>query len=317
MSHWLDDAARGLADGRYSRRQVLRRGGTVAGSLVMASVSGSLGGLVLPAVASGAVTCAGRHAPCKAGERCCVGVDVEEVCYHPSIDQCCEENGVKKGVCSRKKECCGHECCDPDNETCCGGRCVSKSSDVVCCRKDAHDPGEACHEGRARTGYRWRSVATSQGPAMTRVSRSAVARAWARRKAKSAVSREGCRTALPRANAAPKESTASHAPATSPRTCAVPKTSTAAVEPAAGHKTATTECVARWHAPMIRHTAARRASSAASSLGSQETVATTTTATMRAVHAAAAQTPTSPSAYTAPRPKPVSSVTTCVAVAER
>ena len=152
MSHWLDDAARGLADGRYSRRQVLRRGGTVAGSLVMASVSGSLGGLVLPAVASGAVTCAGRHAPCKAGERCCVGVDVEEVCYHPSIDQCCEENGVKKGVCSRKKECCGHECCDPDNETCCGGRCVSKSSDVVCCRKDAHDPGEACHEGESEDG---------------------------------------------------------------------------------------------------------------------------------------------------------------------
>ena len=152
MSHWLDDAARGLADGRYSRRQVLRRGGTIAGGVVMASVSGSLGGLVLPAAASGAVTCAGRHTPCRPGQRCCVGVDVEDVCYDPSIDQCCEENGVKKGVCSRQKECCGHECCDPDHETCCGGRCVSKSSDVVCCRKNAHDPGEDCYEGEGEDG---------------------------------------------------------------------------------------------------------------------------------------------------------------------
>ena len=30
MSHWLDDAARGMTEGRYSRRGVLARGGRVA-----------------------------------------------------------------------------------------------------------------------------------------------------------------------------------------------------------------------------------------------------------------------------------------------
>ena len=38
MSHWLDDAARGLAEGRYSRRRVLRRAGGVAVGVLLGSV---------------------------------------------------------------------------------------------------------------------------------------------------------------------------------------------------------------------------------------------------------------------------------------
>lgn len=35
VSHWLDEAAHGLSEGRYSRRQVLRRGGAAAGGALL------------------------------------------------------------------------------------------------------------------------------------------------------------------------------------------------------------------------------------------------------------------------------------------
>ena len=152
MSHWLDDAARGLSEGRYSRRQVLKRGGVAAGGALLGSMTGPLGSLVVPAVATGAVICSGQRRPCKTGEQCCPGFDLEDICYDPSIDQCCVEDGVKKGICSRRKECCGHHCCEPDTQTCCGGGCADKVEELVCCRKNANDPGERCYEDVGEDG---------------------------------------------------------------------------------------------------------------------------------------------------------------------
>ena len=148
MSHWLDDAARGLAQGRYSRRHVLRRGVATAGGAFVGSLVGPFRGLLSPALAFAAVTCAGRTVPCKAGEECCPGLEGEEICYDPSLEQCCvSSHGVERGVCKQTQHCCGHYCCDRHNdccpghpdgccgytEKCCGGDTCYDTTLEYCC----------------------------------------------------------------------------------------------------------------------------------------------------------------------------------------
>jgi hypothetical protein len=120
VSHWLDDTARNLAEGRYNRRQVLRRGGAVlAGGLV--------GTLASPLQAFGRSRTTARRCgvhTCKPGQACCD----DEYCYDPATHKCCG----KGNICARGDSCCGNHCCHAGaNEHCCGGE--------VCCRK-----GQTC-----------------------------------------------------------------------------------------------------------------------------------------------------------------------------
>ena len=110
MSHWLDDAARGLAEGTHSRRDVLRRGGAIAGGAMLVSVTGPLGTL-RRAKATTVAT-----APCP-----------DFAC--PTFDICCG----------------GHTCCNPMTHFCCGESCIPRDRGVGCCHDRAYDPGvEKC-----------------------------------------------------------------------------------------------------------------------------------------------------------------------------
>jgi hypothetical protein len=160
LSHWLDDAARGLSEGRFSRRQVLRRGGAVAGGALAASLTGSIGPL---AVLAREPTC--KNVPCLPPERCCHDV----FCYHPDHDRCCFSDGApyegeegpykcppskpkcckhRKHCCPETHECCGEECYHPSKEKCCHNangvsNHVCKHSEG-CCGGDCYDPRYQC-----------------------------------------------------------------------------------------------------------------------------------------------------------------------------
>jgi hypothetical protein len=73
LSHWLDDAARGLSEGRYNRRQVLRRGGAVAAGTLAASVTGPLAALTRATAAAAGVPCPDFNSPCLSPDTCCGG----------------------------------------------------------------------------------------------------------------------------------------------------------------------------------------------------------------------------------------------------
>ncbi len=120
MSHWLDDAARGLAQGTHSRREVLRRGGTVAAGAMFTSISAPIGALA--AAATGGTRCPDGH------------------------------------HCGGNTTCCKHDCCDTATELCCGGGCKSANpktehccenkifpKSVTCCRHPYRDEaGKLC-----------------------------------------------------------------------------------------------------------------------------------------------------------------------------
>lgn len=129
MSHWLDEAARGLAEGTHSRRQVLRRGSAIAASALV-------GSLARPAGVFAAVTSC-KRLPCRKGLDCCHGRD----CYLKGTEKCCADGHI----CPPYGECCGKRCCDRGHlgEHCCDGRCIPR--DYHCCRStQAVGPQEPC-----------------------------------------------------------------------------------------------------------------------------------------------------------------------------
>ncbi len=130
MSHWLDDAARGLAEGSHSRRDVLRRGGAVAAGAVLGSVTGSLSAFTPVALAAGCAT-----VPCDPSRSCCAGRE----CWNPASEQCCEDGHICKLL---GETCCKNDCCDNTHEHCCAGECISKSR--KCCGPDSAADGTKC-----------------------------------------------------------------------------------------------------------------------------------------------------------------------------
>jgi hypothetical protein len=177
VSHWLDDAARGLAEGTHTRRTVLQRGGAVAAGALVASVPGV--SLLTPNTAwaktrprqqkckPGKVDCPDGGC-CPHGSECCGPKHCTNPGYH-----CCHDQG-EYGQCPPDRLCCGHKCCGPDQ--CChpggggiapgcydnagehtkrcgkDGHCCSKHNvccDDVCCahgEKCCPDGGGCCHE---------------------------------------------------------------------------------------------------------------------------------------------------------------------------
>ena len=133
MGNWFDEAARGLAAGTYSRRDVLRVGGRTAGGALVAALT-----IPLTAVASRTICPDGHH--CGGKTKCC-GRD----CCDNSSETCCGGKcfPVAHGIC------CKDDCCDPGSEQCCEGRCVAKER--TCCQghianlgEELCKPNEAC-----------------------------------------------------------------------------------------------------------------------------------------------------------------------------
>jgi hypothetical protein len=117
LSGWLDDAARGLSEGRYNRRQVLQRGGKVAAATVVgvSRLSPESAGASQPH----AKKCGRYDVKCSSGERCCGGV-----CCHPA--QC--HNDVCHNGCHKGSQRCDGECCHITTET----TCAPKQGCVTC-----------------------------------------------------------------------------------------------------------------------------------------------------------------------------------------
>jgi hypothetical protein len=152
VSHWLDDVARGLAEGSLTRRAVLRRSGRVAGGALIASVTGPLASFSPVARAAGC-----PNVPCQPPEVCCGG----STCCNSNTHTCCEglciEDGGRVGCCggrvySRSKvTCCGETRCNKSTHFCCGDQCHLRSPDIGCCRGQAYDPNrEICCPQPAR-----------------------------------------------------------------------------------------------------------------------------------------------------------------------
>ena len=155
MGQWLDDAAKGFAEGAYNRRQVLRRGGAVAVGAVIGSVTGSLSAFTSVALAAcpDGHRCGRGESCCKndccdnAHERCCAGRCIS------NRRECCGLNPVVHGkVCGLHEKCCAvvgicyspatHHCCHYEkvckkDEECCGSALEPR-----CCA-----PGETCQHG--------------------------------------------------------------------------------------------------------------------------------------------------------------------------
>jgi hypothetical protein len=128
VSHWLDDAARGLAEGTHTRRSVIRRGGAVAAGGVLASMEMPLAAL------AGQRRC-GKHK------------------YDPKIQKCCPD-----GICGHNDTCCGHypkgqpACCTPGFQECCRGEGESSGlgdcADLFPFGKLPQEPEHCCHGGK-------------------------------------------------------------------------------------------------------------------------------------------------------------------------
>ena len=180
MSHWFDDAARGLSEGRVTRRAVLRRGGAVAGGALLASVTGPLRSMPHASAATpSGVPCPDFNAPCSAPDVCCGGEhccnSTTEFCcggsciprrpgvgcchnstYDPSIEKCCPQGGGPFGhACFKDEECCGTSECCKKGEFCCGGSCIPRRPGVGCCHNSTYDPSieKCCPQGGGPFGH--------------------------------------------------------------------------------------------------------------------------------------------------------------------
>jgi hypothetical protein len=145
VSHWLDDAARGLAEGTFTRRAVLRRSGTVAGGALLASVTGPLAAFTPAARAAGC-----PNLPCQPPDVCCGG----NTCCNSNTHTCCEglclEDGGPVGCRAGRayarsavtSECCkkGEQCCNSGKLSYCApkGRCCPKGQHRVTCGTGKH-----------------------------------------------------------------------------------------------------------------------------------------------------------------------------------
>lgn len=150
MAHWLDDAATGLSEGRYSRRHILRRGGAIAGGALLASVTWPV------AAKAGGVPCPDLDTPCYPPDFCCGGTcftphpDLgccHNQTYHPSIEKCCPHG---RQACFKEETCCEEDACCKHDEFCCGGSCFKHSPDVGCCHNRTYNPSreKCCPHGR-------------------------------------------------------------------------------------------------------------------------------------------------------------------------
>jgi len=168
MTHWLDTAARGLATGTQTRRQILRRGGAVAAVAM-------LDGLIRPAHAiAGTTPC--PMLPCPPAQLCCSGAS----CYDPESAECCTNGAVcsfDRGVCCEGRclatgefgcchdriylrvgkrccpeaprggthtclddeECCGKSGCCKPGDMCCDGKCINAGRNIGCCDGKTYD----------------------------------------------------------------------------------------------------------------------------------------------------------------------------------
>ncbi len=141
MGHWFDDAARGLAVGTHSRRDVLRVGGKAAGGALLATLTTPVG-----ALAAGNHKCPHGHS-CGSNELCC-----QHDCCNSKTEQCCDGRCVaKERTCCRKfhgdegKTCGLHErCCEE------AGKCYERGEEECCrsglCPRDqcCGDEGDCC-----------------------------------------------------------------------------------------------------------------------------------------------------------------------------
>jgi hypothetical protein len=162
MGHWLDDAARKLADGQQSRRELLRRSSAVAGGALLTSFG------IAPRVARAAtgVPCPDFNEPCFAPDVCCGG----DACitpsarlgcchgstYDPHIENCCATAGHDEGhACFKDETCCGTEGCCKHDEVCCGGSCLKPSKRLGCCHDSTYDPHleKCCHYADKDSGH--------------------------------------------------------------------------------------------------------------------------------------------------------------------
>ncbi len=158
MSHWLDDAARGLSEGTFTRRAVLRRGGAVAAGTLVGSLTlpGRTFAQALPCASNqncptGAECCKGRC--CASAELCCDGACVPRAANDRCGDTCCNHDAGERccdGRCCRG-HCCDGRCCG-EHELCCGGpgirNCLAiqhtKRCDTHCCGDAQSCCGEDC-----------------------------------------------------------------------------------------------------------------------------------------------------------------------------
>ncbi len=162
MSHWLDDAARGLSEGRFTRRAVLRRGGAVAGGALLASVTGPMRPLTrASAAAPPGVPCPDFNKPCFSPDVCCGGVSCctpektccgreclrsgEECChglhpYHPKFERCCprKPGGPPPHSCFNDEPCCGADCCSKGEQCCNSGKLAYCAPKGKCCPEGQH-----------------------------------------------------------------------------------------------------------------------------------------------------------------------------------
>lgn len=151
MSHWLDDAARGLSEGRYNRRQVLRRGGAVAAGTLAASVTGPLAALTRATAAAAGVPCPDFNSPCLSPDTCCGG---QECCDH-ATEFCCGGTCFKHGG---RVGCCHNSSYDPRIEKCCSGLCCQgdctapAAPGITCCPNGGSTAGAAACAGPGYSG---------------------------------------------------------------------------------------------------------------------------------------------------------------------
>lgn len=166
MSDWLDDAAKGLAEDRLSRRAILGRAAAGLGGALLTGVT--------PSAALGTVFRPCKFLHCRKGTSCCEGPHGLGCCPKAKCcgGRCCHHNqqcaSHAHGVCCSKhdKACSseGQTTCCPSGTTCCkgvsipGGRvncckhgevcdsfqgtCCKKKCGPVCCQ-----PGERCING--------------------------------------------------------------------------------------------------------------------------------------------------------------------------
>jgi len=149
VSHWLDDAARGLADGSHNRREVLRRGGAIAASTLLGSAVSPLRAFAssrpcTPASCPDGICCEGR----------CLVTGILGCChdriYARLSKTCCPEAPAGGGhTCLDGEECCGKTKCCTGEQLCCDGRCLpGPRTRVGCCHGATYDKRaeECCPE---------------------------------------------------------------------------------------------------------------------------------------------------------------------------
>ena len=161
MSHWLDDAASRLSEGRFNRRQVLRRGGAVAAAGLLTSAIKPLAAFSKPCDKCGTDDCLNLLQGC-----CKVFNSADprrpfEVRYDRLKEKCCPgvtgSSYQAEDVCKTRQQCCNAEfgafCCD-DDEECCGPDCCDKSHGAECCHSGKFKycalKGECCPQGQHR-----------------------------------------------------------------------------------------------------------------------------------------------------------------------